>query len=420
MRRAKRSRSCLSLGAASGASDRAPMTALTRGKQRLQHLTKEQLLDLAVEQASATQEGRRICDAHLAEHTPVPQWALAGVLLSPDLLPHVMRTLGAEDLAAMRVCRDWHACWRSTLVPRRILHLAEPPIVLPECLDALCAMDGERMLVSVQTPDVLRDHEPRLWRGQGQHFEAVPAVEDKVYFSTMGNSSLYTLGPSGIRRYSLESFELLAKQEEVDIGAICVANGLLFSSAASRMGLPIDPDDEVQDEDTYLTAFDADSLEYRFGFGSRDHFTGRSDAGAAGLAVHGDELFACDKEGHRLQVFSFTGQHRRTIQGDFRRPESICFDQDRLYLIEDLCEPDKHDDAVTAADKQRAGRCIKVLSPEGKTLQVLCIPPGHLLRAMALFQETLVATLFPETYGDVRKPKKPRGASCKLVRLAGV
>ena len=92
-----------------------------RFESRLAHLTKQQLFNLAVEQAGATQEGLQIADAHLSEHVPLPEWAVTEVLLSNDLLPHVMRTLGAENLAAMRVCKGWRACWLASIVA---LHVA--------------------------------------------------------------------------------------------------------------------------------------------------------------------------------------------------------------------------------------------------------------------------------------------------------
>ena len=119
--------------------------ATLRVKSRLEHLTKAQLLDLAAAQAGATAAGRRLADAHLAEHAPLPEWAVSNVLLSSDLLPHVMRTLGAEDLAAMRVCKGWRACWLATLVPRRILHPAGPPVIMDDVGKKFAAIDGERL-----------------------------------------------------------------------------------------------------------------------------------------------------------------------------------------------------------------------------------------------------------------------------------
>merc|ERR1712129_237350 len=56
--------------------------------------------------------------------------------------------------------------------------------------------------------------------------------------------------------------------------------------------------------------------------------------GARQMAVGGDELYVCDTKSHRLQVFSLTGEHRRSIVGEWRSPQYLCFAKDRLYLLE--------------------------------------------------------------------------------------
>ena len=55
--------------------------ATLRLKPRLRHLTSKQLLDLVAELASATAEGLRIADAHLAEHVVLPEGMVSAVLL---------------------------------------------------------------------------------------------------------------------------------------------------------------------------------------------------------------------------------------------------------------------------------------------------------------------------------------------------
>ena len=48
-------------------------------------------------------------EAVLAAHQPVPQWAVEGVLLSSDLVPHVLAPLEQEDGAAAAACSAWAA-----------------------------------------------------------------------------------------------------------------------------------------------------------------------------------------------------------------------------------------------------------------------------------------------------------------------
>ena len=84
-------------------------------------------------------------------------------------------------------------------------------------------------------------------------------------------------------------------------------------------------DDGTTDE---IIALDAQTLElrHRFGLGLFD--------GAQQLAVVGDELYVCDIWNDRLQVFSLTGEHRRSITGEWRLPRRLCCAKDRLYLVE--------------------------------------------------------------------------------------
>ena len=42
-----------------------------------------------------------------------------------------------------------------------------------------------------------------------------------------------------------------------------------------------------------------------------------------GMAVVGEELFVCDQNNDRLQVFSLAGEHRREITGEWKRPAGL-------------------------------------------------------------------------------------------------
>merc|ERR1711865_871448 len=93
-----------------------------------------------------------------------------------------------------------------------------------------------------------------------------------------------------------------------------------------------------------IIALDAQTLQLRHRFGLGLLYE------AEQMAVGGDELYVCDAGNHRLQVFSLTGEHRRSIVGEWRSPVGLCFAKDRLYLVED-----NHGDPVQ-------GRRILVLS----------------------------------------------------------
>ena len=61
---------------------------------------------------------------------PLPDEIVERVLLSPDLVPHILGPLKTEDGAAAAVCSQWLAGWKETNEPRR--RLREVPFDLPE------------------------------------------------------------------------------------------------------------------------------------------------------------------------------------------------------------------------------------------------------------------------------------------------
>ena len=52
-------------------------------------------------------------DAILAAHKPLAQWAVEGVLLSSDLVPHLLAPLRLEDGAAAGGCSRWAEGWKA-------------------------------------------------------------------------------------------------------------------------------------------------------------------------------------------------------------------------------------------------------------------------------------------------------------------
>ena len=89
------------------------------------------------------------------------------------------------------------------------------------------------------------------------------------------------------------------------------------------------------------------------------------------MVVAGEELFVCDIMNDRLQVFSLTGEHRRSITGEWKRPAALCFVKDRLYLVEEF---DYGKDEEGELINPLRGRRIFVLSLQGETLQVYTHP----------------------------------------------
>ena len=105
-------------------------------------------------------------------------------------------------------------------------------------------------------------------------------------------------------------------------------------------------------------------------------------AEAQQLVVGGDELYVCDTNNHRLQVFSLTGEHRRSVTGEWRSPQYLCFAKDRLYLLEQ-----------SNGEAPVQGHRIFVLSLLGDILQVFTHPtePSARFQSICCFDHKLLA-----------------------------
>ena len=80
-----------------------------------------ELLEIAAAGCEASAEVKNRADAILAAHKPLAQWAVEGVLLSSDLVPHLLAPLQLEDGAAAAVCSRWVEGWKDTSEGRRRL-----------------------------------------------------------------------------------------------------------------------------------------------------------------------------------------------------------------------------------------------------------------------------------------------------------
>ena len=103
----------------------------------------------------------------------------------------------------------------------------------------------------------------------------------------------------------------------------------------------------------------------------------------------GDELYACDTNNNRLQVFSLSGEHRRSITGEWGLPLSLCFAKDRLYLVERDPEEEYHEGDEDGESVEPVfplqGHRILVLSLQGDILQVVTHHVTHPTEPTAVF-----------------------------------
>ena len=97
------------------------MAPASRIALRLADLSHAQLLEIAAAGCEASTKVKNRADAILAAHKPLAQWAVEGVLLSSDLLPHLLAPLQLQDGAAAAVCSRWADGWKATSEGRRRL-----------------------------------------------------------------------------------------------------------------------------------------------------------------------------------------------------------------------------------------------------------------------------------------------------------
>jgi len=332
---------------------------------RLANLSHAQLVDIAAAGCEASAEVMNRADAILAAHKPLAQWAVEGVLLSSDLVPHLLAPLQLEDGTAAAVCSRWAEGWKATSEGRRRLRKVAFDFPYKDLLgichlfDMAVVPGGDEQLV-VKSGALVRILGRDMSSG-GTSFE----LPSSAGYIAASEEFIYANVDFGIRCFTHAGTEV-AKYEDPDkfiAYPVFAPGGLLFC-------VLFDEEDDMQDE---IVALDAQTLQprHRFGLSLLKH--------TCEMMVVGEELFVCDYGNGRLQVFSLAGEHRRSITGEWKRPQTLCFVKDRLYLFEaagDEEEVDEEGELINPLQGQR----IFVLSLQGDTLQVYTHPvEGQLL-----------------------------------------
>jgi hypothetical protein len=366
---------------------------------RLGQLPHAVLAELAAQLCSDSPALQAAAEECMAAHNPLPHWAVERVLLSADLVPHLLGPLGVEDGAAAAVCSQWLAGWKATNEPRR--QLKPVPFDFPEeLLTYEMSMTG--------TPDgrlVVRDPLPKrtfILDSNMRVLQTVPGENHRCLIAASDDSLFYaSYDPPALRcsshdgtvdaEYQLEDYEFHCP--------VLAPGGLLFCVICME-------DEDDQDE---IIALDAQTLQLRHRFGR-----GLLNS-VLHLAVGGDELYVCDNWNDRLQVFSLIGEHRRSITGDWRSPLWLCFAKDRLYLVERDPEMEDHEGDADGESVEPAfplqGRRILVLSLQGDILQVVTHPtePMATFQSICCFGRKLLATYRYWTEESAGTPRRKHG-----------
>ena len=336
---------------------------------RLAKLPHAVLADLAARLCSESPALQAAAEECMATHEPLPHEMVERVLLSSDLAPHILGPLEAEDGAAAAVCSQWLAGWKASNEPRR--RLKQVPLDVPaelihgKTLTLRGTADGQ-LVVRKRNREHFVDNSMRIL--QTVVCETLVGEHEGISYCASTYSGLFADSDDSISRYESENSDALRRsthdgtvlaEYQIESGfcfacPVLAPGSLLFCAIFKRH-------DGGQDE---VIALDAQTLQLR-------HRVGQGLLDAVGdLVVVGNELYVCDTGKDCLQVFSFTGEHRRSITGEWRGPLLLCFAKDRLYLVEKeqtvgLPLPDR---------TSTRGRRLLVLSMQGDILQVFTHP----------------------------------------------
>ena len=158
------------------------MAPASRMAARLADLSHAQLVEIAAAGCEASTQVKNRADALLAAHKPLAQWAVEGVLLSSDLVPHLLAPLQLEDGAAAAVCSRWAEGWKATSEGRRRLRrvaLDFPQDLLSKTsLDMAVVPGGDEQLVVKKSDDMVRILNSRLTQHGHDTADAFDRVVD--------------------------------------------------------------------------------------------------------------------------------------------------------------------------------------------------------------------------------------------------
>jgi hypothetical protein len=345
---------------------------------RLGQLPHDVLAELAAQLCSDSPALQAAAEECMAAHTPLPHELVERVLLSPDLVPHLLGPLEAEDGAAAAVCSQWLVGWKATNEPRR--RLKPVPLDFPEEIDTdgmtMARTPDGRLVVAAGLKVHILDRSMRVLQTVPGEYGGLIAASDDSIFSTCPRAS--SLHSSTYRGTTAAEYRL----EDYTFSCPVLAPGGLLFCVIYEQG---------EDDGDEIIALDAQTLQlrHRFGRGLLNN--------VEHLAVVADELYVCDAGNHRLQVFSLIGEHRRSITGEWRSPLWLCFAKDRLYLIERV-EDEDHEGDEDGESVEPAfplqGRRILVLSLQGDILQVVTHPtePTAEFQSICCFGRKLLAS----------------------------
>ena len=321
---------------------------------RLDALSRDELLELAAGALDELPKGHHLrnqADALVAKRKPLPAWCVDGVLLSPDLLPHLFESISLRDCAAAAACSAWSGAWVALLRLRRYVHPVPRRIDLTETTDqmpvAVAAMPDGAICVTGRSHLHFLTAQGEPIPGGGA-WAALAQVEFDDTFGVLrhGDSLLVVdMGAHHVRRLRLSDGVELARSP-------VLRNPFEIAIAGDRLFVPTD---------STVSVLDVATLELRYTFGDIfDH--------ALDCAIHDDKVYVADQAPHgELHVYDLDGTPSHAICGQFGAPSCISIKDGRIYLLE--CMPDRYDDHHDERQERGEGLRLLVLELDGTTRQ---------------------------------------------------
>ena len=277
-----------------------PTMPSNRLSLRLGQLPHAVLAELAARLCSESPALQATANECIAAHNPLEPEMVERVLLSPDLVPHILGPLATGDGAAAAVCSQWLVGWKATNEPRR--RLKQVAFNFPEELcnaemQITSTPDGRLVVGTCSTAGVLYilDRSMRVLQRVPGHWDGGIAANDDSLFACLLDDAAVCRYPhdgAAATEYRLDGYTFWAPS--------LAPGGLLFCV------MSVQTDDYFRR--TEIIALDAQTLQlrHRFGRGLLDEIY------PLPLAVAGDELYVCDSscEGlESLEVSSSPGEH---------------------------------------------------------------------------------------------------------------
>jgi len=348
---------------------------------RLANLPHDELVAIAAQGMREGSETRNMGEDRMALHSPLPEWAVTDVLLSPDLLVSVLSTLTGRNGYTASVCKAWQLAWKDKNrgVLRPVRTIKDGNLSYPQHVVAL--PDGGALVAN------WGDSSLRPYSSQG---EAQPGlcghVDDGQYQTIRGlfmPSAVALLGDG--TAWVVEDIVHLVKVRLADGERLIVVEppGLRFPIDLALVGdsLLVLGVDHIDGQGRISVLGSATGALQRT---INPTCGGQPLQDPTSLCVHGDLVFIADSGNHRIVVcrhadgahvrcIGKAGQTRKerkgrkgTDSGEFINPVGVAIGHGRLYVSE------------------RVGRRIQVLTLEGLPLQVLDLPDSGMLGSLCV------------------------------------